>query len=613
MQREVYEFISKQTWDPIVERRICRRTGEDFPIFKWDVDLFDKLSPIIGGKKFDLPFPTLSPLARMRRRMMFRNERGLYKVPSAMSEKQIISVYHPSLGYTSVNAFEHASDAYDAKEYGKAYDETKSFMEQYAILLKSVPKVWSITINNENGEYNTFSSDSKNVYLCADVMWCENTFYSTTCKYVTNGVDLLNVWKSEWVAHCVSSHNLTKCSYVRYWEGCYDCSFLYTCKNCNNCFLCTNLIGQQNYIFNKPATPEQIEQIKALLKTTSWVEQLYKKFQELLETSVRPADWMINCENSFGSTLFDCKDTFFSFDSHDLENCRYCHVGEFNQDCMDCTIFNPQSSLNYEHVCGWWWTTKCITWTVCRDTKNAYFSEFPAHSNYLLWCVNLKRDNYCILNKEYKKEERERLASHIIEELQETWQWWEFFPTEICPFPYNDSVAMDYFPVHKVIFVDGREEIIDPDAHGTVILHSDEFISPAVLDLWWEEKIAIKWRTKDYEINIPENVPVIQADELTESIDEVEDTILKQVIICEKTGRPYTIVSQELKIYKKLWLALPTTHYSVRHTRRMRSRPAKEYHLRTCDKTWEQMLSLYPQNTPFPVYNIEPYKQEIYW
>jgi len=41
MERKVYEFISKQTnpakdgaGDPIVERRTCRRTGEEFAIFK---------------------------------------------------------------------------------------------------------------------------------------------------------------------------------------------------------------------------------------------------------------------------------------------------------------------------------------------------------------------------------------------------------------------------------------------------------------------------------------------------------------------------------------------------------------------------------------------------
>ncbi|MEI8091631.1 MAG: hypothetical protein WCG98_05380 [bacterium] len=41
--------------------------------------------------------PTLSPMARMRRRMMFRNERGLYSRTSSQSGKRLVSVYHSDL------------------------------------------------------------------------------------------------------------------------------------------------------------------------------------------------------------------------------------------------------------------------------------------------------------------------------------------------------------------------------------------------------------------------------------------------------------------------------------------------------------------------------------
>ena len=53
MDRSVYEFISKKTNDPIIEWRICKRTGEEFPIFQGDVEMLDKLSPVIGGEKYD--------------------------------------------------------------------------------------------------------------------------------------------------------------------------------------------------------------------------------------------------------------------------------------------------------------------------------------------------------------------------------------------------------------------------------------------------------------------------------------------------------------------------------------------------------------------------------
>ena len=79
MQREVYEFISKKTGDPIVERRLCRWTGEEFPVYKSERKLLDSISPVIDGKPYTIPSPDLSPKARNIHRMLFRNDRVFYK------------------------------------------------------------------------------------------------------------------------------------------------------------------------------------------------------------------------------------------------------------------------------------------------------------------------------------------------------------------------------------------------------------------------------------------------------------------------------------------------------------------------------------------------------
>jgi len=47
MDKNVYQFISQTTGDPIVQRRICPRTGEEFPIFQGDIDMLQKISPTI--------------------------------------------------------------------------------------------------------------------------------------------------------------------------------------------------------------------------------------------------------------------------------------------------------------------------------------------------------------------------------------------------------------------------------------------------------------------------------------------------------------------------------------------------------------------------------------
>ncbi|MEI8091835.1 MAG: hypothetical protein WCG98_06560 [bacterium] len=45
MQKEVYEFISTQTNDPIVEWKTCELSGQPFAVFQSDVDFLQKISP----------------------------------------------------------------------------------------------------------------------------------------------------------------------------------------------------------------------------------------------------------------------------------------------------------------------------------------------------------------------------------------------------------------------------------------------------------------------------------------------------------------------------------------------------------------------------------------
>ncbi|MEI8092152.1 MAG: hypothetical protein WCG98_08405 [bacterium] len=79
MDKKVYEFISKQMQDPIVEWKTCKITGEPFAIFQSDIDFYEKVSPVFGGKKINLPTPTLCPEERWKRRLLFKNERALFR------------------------------------------------------------------------------------------------------------------------------------------------------------------------------------------------------------------------------------------------------------------------------------------------------------------------------------------------------------------------------------------------------------------------------------------------------------------------------------------------------------------------------------------------------
>jgi hypothetical protein len=74
----------------------------------------------------------------------------------------------------------------------------------------------------------------------------------------------------------------------------------------------------------------------------------------------------------------------------------------------------------------------------------------------LFGCVGIMKKRYCILNKQYSKEEYESLVPQIIEHMKRMpytdhkgreYVYGEFFPAELSPVPYNESPAQDYFPL----------------------------------------------------------------------------------------------------------------------------------------------------------------------
>src|SRR6185369_10692718 len=76
----------------------------------------------------------------------------------------------------------------------------------------------------------------------------------------------------------------------------------------------------------------------------------------------------------------------------------------------------------------------------------------------LFGCVALRNKQYCILNKQYSKEEYESLVPKIIEHMKtmpytdakgRAYAYGEFFPSELSPFAYNETLAQEYFPLDE--------------------------------------------------------------------------------------------------------------------------------------------------------------------
>ena len=164
-QPDVYEFISKQTNDPIVERKTCAVSGTKFPIYQSDMNFYEKVSPTFAGKTFTIPTPALCPEERQRKRLAWRNLNKLYRRKCSATDNDIISIYHPDSPFVVFDQKVWWSDAYDPLEYGRDFDFSKTFTEQFRELQLAVPRSSLLNGMNENADYANHSYHNKNCYL----------------------------------------------------------------------------------------------------------------------------------------------------------------------------------------------------------------------------------------------------------------------------------------------------------------------------------------------------------------------------------------------------------------------------------------------------------------
>jgi hypothetical protein len=192
-----------------------------------------------------------------------------------------------------------------------------------------------------------------------------------------------------------------------------------------------------------------------------------------------------------------------------------------------------------------------------RNAKDIQYSIYCYSSSDLFGCVGLRNKQYCILNKQYTKEEYEALLPKVIGHMNvmpytdkngRVFKYGEFFPYEFSPFAYNESLAQQYFPLTKEQAIKQGFSWKDPDI-------------------------------KDYQITI-------SSEKLQDSIKDVGDDILNQVIGCPHGGNcihfcttAFKITPEELSFYRRMNLPLPRLCPNCRHYERFEQKnPMKLWH-----------------------------------
>ncbi|PIR48602.1 hypothetical protein COU80_02730 [Candidatus Peregrinibacteria bacterium CG10_big_fil_rev_8_21_14_0_10_55_24] len=550
-----------------------------FEITDEDLAFYDKVSPVFGDKKEQIPPPTLCPQCRSQRRMAFRNERNLYSRKCGLSQEGMVSIYSLDKPFPVYGSDAWYGDGWDPLSFGREIQWDQPFFVQYQALQRVVPRLGLIGVLNENCSFANHLWHSRNVYLSFDMGFCEDVLYSYATYHSQNLIDCA------FSRNCELSSNLldcTKCyqsSHLQDCEGCQDVHFSFDCHQCNNIAFCWNLRGKKNHVFNKPVSAEEFQAVLQDIRSGSFV-MLQKHLQaytgDVLQKAIRKAHHNLHCEDCRGDYLLHSRRIRYCFDCETSDDLAYCNrMDEKIVSSMDLDNASA-AELAYEGTSIAGHRISFCNASYDISNSNLLYCDTLIACTDCFGCIGLKRKQHCILNKQYTKEEYEALVPKIIEHMQQTKEWGEFFPVEFSPLAYNETVAQEYFPLTK-------EE---------------------VLQRGW------KWRDQKDEISKVEKV--IPAAKLPDSIEDIPDDILNWAIECEATKRPFRIVKQELDFYRKMRLPIPHFHPDERHRRRMALRNPRRLWKRPCGKCGKEMETTYGRERTETVYCEACYLKEVY-
>ncbi len=395
-------------------------------------------------QKLDIPAPTLCPDCRLERRLAFRNENHLYQASCGLCHQPMISVFKPDAPFPVYCVDCWWSDRWDPLSYGREIDWDRPFFEQFAELFAVVPKANLLQFQTENSPYNAYLAFGKNTYMSPGSYLTENCYYlrkSQDCKDCVNSI-ILN--KCELVASstncdtCYSSHHLFNCRASSF------SSYLQDCSGVQHGFMCCG-IKNVNYCFKNKAYSEAEYQEIINRYSHKTEQELDLEFREFCTTIPKPAQIQVNSDDSTGDYLFHCHNAKNCFDCFDVDTGKYLLECAGVTDSMDLTMHDKGIELCYE---------------LCSGGEKNYLTKFgfcavaSPQSEYIISCFYLEhgfgcaqihnRTQYCILNKQYTKDEYFELKTRLIQHMRQTKEYGEYFPMSLSPFNYSETIAADY-------------------------------------------------------------------------------------------------------------------------------------------------------------------------
>lgn len=561
------------------QTKICRQCQTNFEIRDEDLKFYEKISPTFNGKKYLISPPSLCPDCRRQLRLSFRNERLLYPRKCDKTGENILSVYSPLSKHKVYSHKEWWKDDWDSLSYGIDVDFSRPFFEQLKELNVKVPRLSLNVVNCENSDYVNQCGYSRNCYLSFNSDYSEQCYYSTTALHSKDCMDVFDVSKCEMCYMSVALGDCYNASFSFQCKSCHDIMFCRDCIGCGDCFGCINLRNKNYCYYNEQLSREAyMEKIKQLeLSSFKNIQNIQKLVNDFFLKHPHKFASITQCENSIGDYLVNSKNAYMCFDSFNNQDVAYCSVTSGAKDTVDFDVGGYDCELCCNIACSgdniyhsifgvnhWGRDRECIFCDIMISCSNCF------------GCVGLRNKEYCILNKQYTKDQYENIVVRILERMQKDGVWGEFFPPSLSPYGYNESVANEYYPLNK------------------------------------EQASAKGYNWSDYVIPKPNASRIIPSALLPDNIKEIPADIVSAAVECEVTGKLFRIIPQELKFLKEHNFPLPRRHPDQRHRDRLAIRNPRKLWKRACMKCRKEVMTTFAPDRKEIVYCDDCYLKEVY-
>jgi hypothetical protein len=322
-------------------------------------------------------------------------------------------------------------------------------------------------------------------------------------------------------------------------------------RNKSYCFFNEQLNKEE---YNKKVAEYGLNTREGVERATNDAHDFWNKFPNKNHQGIKNYD----CDGSYVSNSKNVHESFLVRECENIKYSQYLQETPGCKDCYDYSIWGDGAELVYEAVSSGSGIQNVkfalLTQENVHDTE--YTINCTNGSHNLFGCVGLRKYEYCILNKQYTKEEYEILVEKIkqhmvdmpyIDKEGRVYKYGEYFPVEMSPWAYNETLAHEYFPLTK------------------------------------EEAVAQGYRWRDQEAK--NYVPTMSAENIPTEIQNVPDTITSEIIECAHYGncnqnctKAFKVTIDELSFYKKVGIPLPTLCPACRTMERLNFRlPIKLY------------------------------------